>query len=278
MPVFGLAECSVGLAVPPVQRGPRFDRVDRAAFETGHATPAAADDPHANIFVSAGRALPEHEIKVVGPSGETLPERVVGSLLFRGPSMTAGYYRNEEATAAILRPGGFLDSGDLAYFADGELYIAGRLKDLIIRGGRNLVAAEIEEAASEAEGVRKGCVAAFGVTDPQGGTEQVVIVAETKATLKAEREAIETALWRPGRSSRPRQARSVATTPRRCTFPATSAESAGIPSSRGSNSRASWLEARPGPSRHGSAWGFAEPCSTAPSRSTLPSPGSRSPS
>jgi 1-acyl-sn-glycerol-3-phosphate acyltransferase len=192
MPVFGLAECSVGLAVPPVQRGPRFDRVDRAAFETGHATPAAADDPHANIFVSAGRALPEHEIKVVGPSGETLPERVVGSLLFRGPSMTAGYYRNEEATAAILRPGGFLDSGDLAYFADGELYIAGRLKDLIIRGGRNLVAAEIEEAASEAEGVRKGCVAAFGVTDPQGGTEQVVIVAETKATLKAEREAIET--------------------------------------------------------------------------------------
>jgi 1-acyl-sn-glycerol-3-phosphate acyltransferase len=191
LPAFGLAECSVGLALPPVQRGPRFDRVDRAAFENGRAKQAATDDPHPNIFVSAGQALPEHEIKVVDEAGETLPERTVGRLLFKGPSMTAGYYRNEEATAAIRRPGGFLDTGDLAYIADGELFIAGRLKDVIIRGGRNLVAAEIEEAASEAEGVRKGCVAAFGVVDPKGGTEQVVIVAETKATTTPQRDAIE---------------------------------------------------------------------------------------
>jgi len=191
MPVFGLAECSVGLAFPPVQRGPRFDRVDRAAFEKGRAREASDDDPKPNIFVSAGKALPDHEIKVVDETGETLGERTVGRLLFKGPSMTAGYYRNEEATAEIRRPGGFLDTGDLAYIADGELFIAGRLKDVIIRGGRNLVAAEIEEAASEAEGVRKGCVAAFGVTDPKGGTEQVVIVAETKATSTPEKDAIE---------------------------------------------------------------------------------------
>ncbi|MBP6703734.1 MAG: AMP-binding protein, partial [Vicinamibacteria bacterium] len=191
MPVFGLAECSVGLAMPPVQRGPKFDLVDRAAFEQGHATAAKPGDVHANVFVSSGRALPEHEIKVVNEAGETLPEREVGRLLFRGPSTTAGYYRNEEATAALLRGEGFLDSGDLAYIADGELYIAGRLKDLIIRGGRNLVAAEIEEAASEAEGVRKGCVAAFGIVEPRSGSEQVVIVAETKATSTEERDAIE---------------------------------------------------------------------------------------
>ena len=191
MPVFGLAECSVGLSFPPVQRGPKFDLVDRAAFEKGHAATASAGDTKANVFVSSGRALPEHEIKVVNDAGETLPEREVGRLLFRGPSMTAGYYRNGEATAAIRSEGGFLDSGDLAYIAEGELYIAGRMKDLIIRGGRNLVAAEIEEAASEAEGVRKGCVAAFGVIDAQSGTEQVVIVAETKATTRAERDAIE---------------------------------------------------------------------------------------
>lgn len=191
MPAFGLAECSVGLALPPVQRGPRFDRVDRAAFEKGHAREAAADDPHPSVFVSAGQALPEHEIKVVDDSGETLPERMVGRLLFKGPSMTAGYYKNEAATEAIRRPGGFLDTGDLAYMAAGELFIAGRLKDVIIRGGRNLVAAEIEEAASEVEGVRKGCVAAFGVADPEGGTERLVIVAETKATSTPERDAIE---------------------------------------------------------------------------------------
>lgn len=191
MPVFGLAECSVGLAFPPVQRGPKFDRVDRAAFEKGHATPAADEDPHANVFVSAGRALPEHEIRIVNDSGEPVPEREVGRLVFRGPSMTAGYYRNEEATAAIRRADGFLDTGDLAYLADGELYIAGRLKDLIIRGGRNLVAAEIEEAASEVEGVRKGCVAAFGVSEARTGTEQVVIVAETKAADRRELDEIE---------------------------------------------------------------------------------------
>jgi len=115
----------------------------------------------------------------------------VGRLIFRGPSMTSGYYRNEEATAAIRRPDGFLDSGDLAYIAEGELYIAGRVKDLIIRGGRNLVAAEIEEAASEVAGVRKGCVAAFGVTEERSGTEVVVIVAETKARSTADRDEIE---------------------------------------------------------------------------------------
>jgi 1-acyl-sn-glycerol-3-phosphate acyltransferase len=191
MPVFGLAECSVGLTIPPVQRGPKFDRVDRAAFEAGRAVKAAPGDPHANVFVSSGRALPEHEIKVVGESGESLEERAVGRLLFRGPSMTPGYYHNEEATAAIRREGGFLDTGDLAYLADGELFIAGRLKDLIIRGGRNLVAAEIEEAASEVPGVRKGCVAAFGVTDARTGSEQVVIVAETRARASAVRDAIE---------------------------------------------------------------------------------------
>ena len=105
--------------------------------------------------------------------------------------MTSGYYRNAEATLAIRGEDGFLDTGDLAYIADGELYITGRLKDLIIRGGRNLVAAEIEEAASEVPGVRKGCLAAFGVNEPRSGTEQVVIVAETKAQTVEEREAIE---------------------------------------------------------------------------------------
>jgi 1-acyl-sn-glycerol-3-phosphate acyltransferase len=191
MPVFGLAECSVGLCIPPVQRGPKFDRVDRAAFETGRAAPAGPGDEHPNVFVCLGHALPEHEIKVVNEAGRTLSEREVGRLLFRGPSMTSGYYRNEEATAGIRREGGFLDTGDLAYLADGELYIVGRLKDLIIRGGRNLVAAEIEEAASEVPGIRKGCVAAFGVSEPRSGTEQVVIVAETRARGVEERDAIE---------------------------------------------------------------------------------------
>ena len=193
-PVFGLAECSVGLAVPPVGRGAKLDRVDRAAFETGSAAAARADDATASVFVSVGRALPAHEAKIVDESGNTLPERRVGRLFFRGPSTTSGYYRNEEATASLLHDEGFLDSGDLAYVADGEIYIAGRLKDLIIRGGRNFVASEIEEAAASVDGVRQGCVAAFGVVDLKTGTEQIVVVAETRLSDPAKCDALRAAV------------------------------------------------------------------------------------
>jgi acyl-CoA synthetase (AMP-forming)/AMP-acid ligase II len=84
--------------------------------------------------------------------------------------MTAGYYRQPEATAAITLPGGWLDSGDLAYRADGEIHVCGRRKDLIIKGGRNLVPQEIEEAAAAVEGIRRGCVVAFGVPNAALGT------------------------------------------------------------------------------------------------------------
>ena len=165
-PVYGLAECSVALAFPPIGRGPRVDRVAREPFQReGLARPAAPGDLGALEFVSAGRALPEHEIRIVDDAGSDVGERVVGRLVFRGPSMTSGYYRKPEATAAITLPGGWLDSGDLAYRADGEIHVCGRRKDLIIKAGRNLVPQEIEEAAAGVPGVRRGCVVAFGVRE-----------------------------------------------------------------------------------------------------------------
>ena len=97
--------------------------------------------------------------------------------------MTAGYYRQPEATAAITLPGGWLDSGDLAYRADGEIYVCGRRKDLIIKGGRNLVPQEIEEAAAAVEGIRRGCVVAFGVPNAALGTEGLVVVAEAPSSV-----------------------------------------------------------------------------------------------
>jgi 1-acyl-sn-glycerol-3-phosphate acyltransferase len=187
-PVYGLAECSVGLAFPPLGRGPRIDRVSREAFQRdGRADAAGASDAGALEFVSAGRALPEHEIRIVDDAGDDAADRAVGRLVFRGPSMTPGYYRKPQATAAITLPGGWLDSGDLAYRADGELYICGRRKDLIIKGGRNLVPQEIEEAAASVEGVRRGCVVAFGVPNEALGTETLVVVAETRVSDAVER-------------------------------------------------------------------------------------------
>ena len=177
LPAYGLAECSVALALPPVGSGARFDRVARRPFQDqGRAEPAEAGDPSALSFVSVGRALPEHEVRIVDDAGSDVAERVVGRLVFRGPSMTGGYHGNREATAAVTLPGGWLDSGDLAYVARGDVHIAGRRKDLIIKGGRNLVPQEIEEAASEVDGIRRGCVVAFGTPHPELGTEALVVV------------------------------------------------------------------------------------------------------
>lgn len=189
-PMYGLAECAVGLAVSPPGRGLRIDRVDRTAFAAdGCARPAAGEGAHTLPFVSCGPPLPGHRLRIVGPTGAELPERRVGRLTFRGPSACAGYHRNPEASRSLF-DGDWLDSGDYAYLADGELYITGRAKDLIIRGGRNLYPYELEQAVGELSGVRKGCVAAFGVADPHSGTEKLVVVAETRMRDPAMRRAL----------------------------------------------------------------------------------------
>jgi 1-acyl-sn-glycerol-3-phosphate acyltransferase len=195
LPVYGLAENCVAVAFPPVLRGPRFDRVARQAFaEERRALPAAADDAAAMRFVSVGRALPEHEVRIVDDQGAALPERHVGRLAFRGPSMTPGYFNRPDATDAMRIADGFYDSGDLAYVADGEIYVTGRLKDLIIKGGRNLVPQEIEEVAAGVEGLRKGCVVAFGVWNEGAATESLVVAGETRASDPAVRERLEAAV------------------------------------------------------------------------------------
>lgn len=191
-PVYGLAECSVALCFPPVGRAPRVDRVEREAFERkGQAIVAKSELAAPLDFVSVGTPLPAHEVRLVDERRQDVADRVVGRLIFRGPSCTSGYYRNPEATARAISADGWIDSGDLAYRANGELFITGRLKDLIIKGGRNLVPQEIEEVVGAIEGIRKGCVAAFGVPDEISGTERLVVLAETRAVDEATRARLE---------------------------------------------------------------------------------------
>jgi 1-acyl-sn-glycerol-3-phosphate acyltransferase len=190
LPVYGLAEATLAVSATPLGSGQRVDRIDRATFEReGRAVPAAAGDPRALAFVSAGRPLSCFEIRIADAKGRDTGERVEGELWFRGPSATRGYYRNPEATQAILRGDGWIDSGDRAYIAGGEIYITGRTKDIIIKGGRNLYPHEVEEITGRVPGVRKGCVVAFGAPDPQTGTERLVVAAEIRNA--SEREPIE---------------------------------------------------------------------------------------
>ncbi|MGD9390973.1 MAG: AMP-binding protein [Thioalkalispiraceae bacterium] len=182
MPVYGLAESSVGLAFPTPGQKPVIDCVQRDVFsKTGEAKPANPSDENALCFVTCGHALAGHQVRIVDTENRELRERHQGYLQFRGPSVTTGYYRNPELTSKLFKDD-WLDSGDLAYIADGEIFITGREKDVIIRAGRNIYPHELEEVVGNLNGIRKGCVVAFGAREQRTATERLVILAETRET------------------------------------------------------------------------------------------------
>ena len=189
LPVYGLAESSLAVTVPPLNRGPLVDRVDRATFaEHGQAVPVTSAENNAISFVSSGMPLAGHEVRIVNDKGQEVPDRTEGYLWFRGPSATRGYYHSPAATQKLLPLGppasqdelAWVDSGDRAYRAGGEIYVTGRVKDIIIKSGRNLYPHEVEELAARADGIRKGCIVAFGVKDQGSGTEKLIVAAEVR--------------------------------------------------------------------------------------------------
>jgi 1-acyl-sn-glycerol-3-phosphate acyltransferase len=189
-PAYGLAESSVALTLGALRRAPRVDHIAREPFERAREIqPVSAGDPRVLRFVSCGRPLLNHDVRILDGSDQPLGERVEGRIHFRGPSVTRGYFRNADVTRAAMHDG-WMDSGDLGYQADGELFITGRQKDLIIQGGRNISAVEIEAITSSVPGIRPNCVAAFGIPDPATGTERVVVVAETRDRNPTQREAL----------------------------------------------------------------------------------------
>ena len=184
-PVYGLAEATLGVAFTPVGRGPWVERVERDPLERERrAVPAEAGSGNFLACISSGVPIPGFEVRTVDDAGRETPERIEGRLQFRGPSTTSGYYRDREATAALF-DGDWLESGDRAYLASGEVFITGRVKDVVIRAGRNLYPYDFEHAAGDAPGVRRGCVALFAARARDGaaaGTERLVAVAETRET------------------------------------------------------------------------------------------------
>ncbi len=184
-PCYGMAEATLAIAFDRLQRPLRKLIIDRHQYEThGIARPIRdGEKPHdpKNRFelISCGRTFPEHEIGIMDAEGNMLPEGHVGEIVFRGPSVTPGYFQNPEATRQLLN-GGWLHTGDLGFIFDGDLYISGRQKDLIIINGRNYPPQAIEWIVEEVPGVRKGSVVAFSVDGD--ATERLVVVAETTMT------------------------------------------------------------------------------------------------
>ena len=181
-PVYGLAECSVGLAFPPLGRVPPLDRIDRLVLaERGLALPPSDDPADALELVACGRPLAGHAIQIVDAAGREAGEREEGRIQFKGPSATRGYFGDAEKTRRLF-DGEWLETGDLGYLARGDLYVTGRSKDLIIRAGRHIHPQQIEDAVGTLPGVRRGCVVAVGEPAEASGTEAVIVLAETRET------------------------------------------------------------------------------------------------
>ena len=203
LPVYGLAEASLAVTFPPLNRGPLIDRIEREAFTSeGRAVPSRTSDATTIAFVSSGKPIPRHEVCIVDASGKEVGDRTEGFLWFRGASSTSGYYENAAATEKLMSGGpaagdgefAWVNSGDRAYRAEGEIYVTGRVKDIIIKGGRNLYPHEVEELAAHAEGIRKGCIVAFGLRDEASGTEKLIVVAESREREASRRAAITAAV------------------------------------------------------------------------------------
>src|SRR5262249_23634978 len=142
-----------------------------------------------------GRPLPGIQVRVCDPArGAAMRDREVGEIEIRGASVTPGYYKHPAATANALHDG-WLRTGDLGYMTDGELVVCGRIKDVIILGGRNVYPQDVERAVNHVSGVRAGNVIAFG-TEGKRGRESLVVVAESKSDeLERIRAAVKSAVY-----------------------------------------------------------------------------------
>jgi fatty-acyl-CoA synthase len=177
LPCYGLAEYTLAATLHAAGTPLRIDRVNADALrEKGRAVVCALPDEEAAELVSCGRPLAGHAVRIAGEDDQALPERQVGEVQLQGPSIMKGYYHDDEKSGQVLREG-WLRTGDLGYIADGDLFLCGRKKDMIIVHGRNYYPQDLEWAAGEVEGIHQGAVVAFGVSSTDG-SEQVVIVAE----------------------------------------------------------------------------------------------------
>jgi len=186
---YAMAENVFGVTQGGIDTPLTVDIIDREAFQVERVARPCADGEGALKMVSCGRPLSNTQVRILSAEGQELPERSVGEVALHSDCMLTGYYNRPDETAKAFRGEWYL-TGDYGYLADGELYVSGRKKDLIIVGGKNIYPQDLENLAMSVPGVHAGRVSAFGVDNPEAGTEDVVIVAEVDSEDPQVREQI----------------------------------------------------------------------------------------
>lgn len=188
LPCYGMAECALAVSFSPLGGGVTVDRVDseRLAVECKAVSVDAAESARVSTFVNCGAPIPEFEVEVRDEEGQPLADRSTGTIYLRGPSVMSGYFRDAESTQATLSDDGWLNTGDIGYRADGNLFVTGRSKDLMIVNGRNVWPQDLEYLAHQQPEVRPGDCLAFSVPWPEG-EERVVMVVQSRQNDPAER-------------------------------------------------------------------------------------------
>lgn len=189
---YGMAEATLAISFAPRDRGIEIDHVDLDLLEeAGRAEPMPMDGADGTgrmrDFVLCGKVLPDHDLEIRDLDGNALPDREVGRVLVRGPSLMQEYFGNRDETARVMLTDGWLDTGDLGYLLQGELVITGRSKDLILVNGRNVWPQDIEWTVEHAVGgLRSGDVAAFSLDAEE--KERVILLVQCRTSLKEARE------------------------------------------------------------------------------------------
>jgi fatty-acyl-CoA synthase len=185
LPSYGLAEATLAVSIMPPGEGIVVELVEETLLAGGG--PAERDRPQRyRAIVNCGKPVRDMEVAIRDEEGSPLPERAIGKVYARGPSIMVGYFRDEEATAACLDGEGWLDTGDMGYMSDGYIYIVGRAKDMIIINGKNHWPQDIEWAVEQLPGFKAGDIAAFSITTP-GGEETPAVLVQCRTSDADER-------------------------------------------------------------------------------------------
>jgi acyl-CoA synthetase (AMP-forming)/AMP-acid ligase II len=187
---YGMAENVFAATQNDLSKLPYVEEVDRESFTTDRIARPAFDGRPSIQMMSCGKPIPNTTIRVVDSKGYDLPERHIGEIVLKSNCMLNEYYNRPDITKKAFLPGGWYMSGDYGYMVNGEIFVAGRKKDMIIVGGKNVYPQDLEALACEIPRVHPGRTVAFGLFDESQGTEEVVIIAEVDTDDESEHERI----------------------------------------------------------------------------------------